>query len=121
MKLLTMPERHADITNTNKSIPHTTIPNPQDYGNLFGSNVLALPQRHKIGTTEFIHSDKVLNFIASDEKPIKCVYEGNALIIPGDLYKNQDLTQDYMYSDMHGLRLCLPNGNTGFGRFTITK
>ena len=46
------------------------------YGNFYGSNCVALPQRHKIGTTTFVHNDKVLNFIASAEKPIKCVYEG---------------------------------------------
>lgn len=67
-----------------------------------------------------MHSDKVFNFIASDEKPIKCVYEGQPLIIPGDVYKNYDLTQDYLYSDKHGLKLVVPSGNTGFGRFTIT-
>lgn len=89
------------------------------YGNFFGSSVLALPQRHKIGTTQFVHNDKVLNFIASDEKPIKCVYEGQPLIITGDVYKNYDLTQDYLYSDKHGMELVLPNGNTGFGRFTF--
>lgn len=89
------------------------------YGNFYGSSVLALPQRHKIGTTQFVHSDKVLNFIASDEKPIKCVYEGQPLIITGDVYKNYDLTQDYLYSDKHGMELVLPNGNTGFGRFTF--
>lgn len=66
-----------------------------------------------------MHDDKVLNFIASDEKPIKCVYEGQPLIIPGDVYKNYDLTQDYLYSDKHGMQLVLPNGNSGFGRFTF--
>ena len=34
-------------------------------------------------------------------------------------YQNQDLTQDYFYSDKRGMRLVLPNGNSGFGRFTI--
>ena len=90
------------------------------YGNFYGSSVLALPQRHKIGTVDFVHDDNVLNLVASDEKPIKCVYEGQPLIIPGEIYKNQDLTQDYLYSDKHGMQLVLPNGNSGFGRFTFT-
>ena len=89
------------------------------YGNFFGSPTLCLPQRHKIGTTQFVHPDNVLQIIASDEKPIKCVYEGQPLIIPSNLYGNQDLTQDYLYSDKHGMQLVLPNGNLGFGRYTF--
>ena len=80
---------------------------------------MKMPQRHKLGTTTFVHADNVLNIIASDEKPIKCVYEGNPLIINGDLYKNYDLTQEYLYSDKHGMQLVLPNGNSGFGRYTF--
>ena len=89
------------------------------YGNFYGSPTICLPQRHKIGTTQFVHADNVLQVIASDEKPIKCVYEGNPLIIPGGVYQNYDLTQDYLYSDMHGMKLVLPNGNSGFGRYTF--
>ena len=89
------------------------------YGSFYGSPTLCLPQRHKIGTTTFVHLDNQLQVIASDEKPIKVVYEGSPLIIPGAPYQNYDLTQDYMYSDMHGMKLVLPNGNTGFGRYTF--
>ena len=89
------------------------------YGSFYGTPTIKLPQRHKLGTTTFIHPDNVLNVIASDEKPIKCVYEGNPLIINGDLYKNYDLTQEYLYSDKHGMELVLPNGNSGFGRYTF--
>ena len=88
------------------------------YGNFYGSPVVCIPQRHKIGTTTFVHDDETINVIASDEKPIKCVYEGQPLIIPGELYKNYDLTQEYLYSDKHGMELVLPNGNTGFGRYS---
>lgn len=80
--------------------------------------MIALPQRHKIGTTTFVHDDESITVIASDEKPIKCVYEGDPLIIPGELYKNYDLTQEYLYSDKHGMQLVLPNGNSGFGRYS---
>ena len=92
-----------------------------DYGNFYGTPTQAIPQRHKIGTTDFVHADNVLHIIASDEKPIKCVYEGQPLIIPGELYKNYDLTQEYLYSDKHGMKLVLSSGNTGFGRYTMTK
>lgn len=91
------------------------------YGNFYGTPVQTIPQRHKIGTTDFVHPDNVIQVIASDEKPIKCVYEGQPLIITGGLYDNYDLTQEYMYSDKHGMQLVLPNGNTGFGRYTISR
>lgn len=90
------------------------------YGKFYGSPVIALPQRHKLNSTEFVHNDKVLQVIASDDKPIKFVYEGDPLIIPGGMLNKQDLTQEYMYSDKHGMKLVLPNGNGGFGKYTIT-
>lgn len=91
------------------------------YGMFYGTPVQTIPQRHKIGTTEFVHPNNVLQVIATEEKPIKFVYEGNPLIITGDIYKNYDLTQEYMYSDKHGAKLILPNGNSGLGRYTITQ
>ena len=67
------------------------------YGFWLGTPVVAIPQRHKYGTTEFVHDDNLLTIVAGDDKPIKCVYEGQSLIIPGELYKNQDLTQELEY------------------------
>lgn len=90
------------------------------FGKFYGTNVVATPQRHKIGSTEFVFDDKVLTVIAGDEKPIKCVYEGNPLIIPGELYKNQDLTQEYLYGESYGMGLVLASG-AGIGRYKITE
>lgn len=39
------------------------------YGNFYGSPVVAIPQRHKIGTTDFVFDDKVLTIVAGDDKP----------------------------------------------------
>lgn len=66
-------------------------------GKFFGSNVIAMPQRHKVGTTDFVFDDKTLHIIAGDQKPLKGVYEGQSLIIPGDPYRNGDLTQELEY------------------------
>lgn len=40
-------------------------------GSFYGSKVIALPQRHKIGTKTFQFRDDVINVVAGDEKPIK--------------------------------------------------
>ena len=88
------------------------------YGRFFGSPVIVLPQRHKVGTTTFVFDDDVLTFVAGDAKPIKCVYEGDPLMIMGDPLHNMDLTQEYFYGEKYGLGLVMAQ-NTGIGRFTI--
>lgn len=44
-------------------------------GSFFGTPVSAIPQRHKIGTTDFVMNDNMLTIVAGDDKPIK-VREG---------------------------------------------
>ena len=89
------------------------------YGKFYGTPVVVTPQRHKVGSTEFVHDDNLLTVIAGDDKPIKCVYEGQSTIIPGDLFKNQDLTQDYLYGEKYGMGIILAGGNAGVGRYKI--
>ena len=90
------------------------------YGKFYGSNCIAIPQRHKNGTTQFLMSDDVLTIVATDAKPIKMVYEGDPLIIPGNPYDNADLTQEYLYSEKYGIGIVLAGGNAGIGRYQYT-
>ncbi len=87
------------------------------YGKFFGSPCVAMPQRHQIGTTNFVFPDDVLTIVAGDEKPIKFVREGDPLIIMGDPLTNADLTQEYVYMERYGLGLVLAGGNAGIGRY----
>ena len=89
------------------------------YGKYFGTNCIALPQRHKVGSTGFVLDDKVLFVTAGDSKPIKFVYEGDPIIIPGDPLTNADLTQEYVYGQKWGLGLVL-SGKQSLGAFTIS-
>ena len=89
------------------------------YGNFYGTACMAVPQRHMVGTTSFVLNDKVLTVVAGPEKPIKFVYEGDPLIIPGDPLQNADLTQEYVYAQKYGMGLVL-SGNTGIGCYTMT-
>ena len=92
------------------------------YGKYYGSNVLATPQRHKIGTTDFVFDDKTLNIVAGDDKPIKVVYEGVSTIILGNPTENADLTYEYLYGEKYGIGIVLSGGaNTGIGRYTFTN
>lgn len=47
------------------------------------------------------------------------VYEGQSTVILGDLTKNADLTQDYLYGEKYGLGIVLAGGNAGIGRYEI--
>lgn len=87
------------------------------YGKFYGNPVIAMPQRHKVGTTQFIFPDDTLTIIAGDDKPIKCVYEGESLIITGDPTAHGDLTQDYLYAEKYGLGIVMAGGNAGIGRY----
>ncbi len=90
------------------------------YGHFLGTPVMVIPQRHKIGSTDFVHDDNLLTIIAGDDKPIKVVYEGQSIVIPGDIYKNQDLTQEYLYGEKYGMGIILAGGNAGIGRYDMT-
>ena len=88
------------------------------YGKFYGTNVVVVPQRHKINSTEFVYDNDTLTILAGDDKPIKLVREGESVIIPGDALRNRDLTQEYMYGEKYGLGLVLAS-NTGIGRYKI--
>lgn len=91
------------------------------YGKFYGSNVIALPQRHKVGSTDFVFSDKSIQIIAGDDKPIKCVYEGASTIIVGNPLNNADLTYEYMYGEKYGIGIIMAGGtNSGIGRYDLT-
>lgn len=90
------------------------------YGNFFGNPVVAMPQRHKVGSTNFVLPDNTITIVAGDDKPVKVVMEGDPLIIPGDPLQNADLTQEYLYGDRYGVGIVMA-GNDGIGRYDFTS
>lgn len=89
------------------------------YGKFYGTPVVAAPQRHKVGSTEFVFDDDVITIIAGDDKPIKCVYEGQSTILLGDPVNNKDFTQEYLYGEKYGMGIVLAGGNAGIGRYKL--
>lgn len=89
------------------------------YGKFYGTPVVATPQRHKVNSTEFVMDDNVITIIAGDDKPIKCVYEGQSVVLLGDPTSNKDFTQDYLYGEKYGMGIVLAGGNAGIGRYEV--
>lgn len=90
------------------------------YGTFYGTPVVAVPQRHKVGTTEFVFDDDIITIIAGDDKPVKVVYEGNPIVLMGDPMTNADFTQEYFYAEKYGVGIVLAGGNSGIGRYEMT-
>lgn len=88
-------------------------------GKFYGTPVVAAPQRHKVGSTDFVLDDNVLTIIAGDDKPLKVVYEGNPIVLMGDPMSNADFTQEYLYGVKYGCGIVLAGNNTGIGRYEI--
>lgn len=88
-------------------------------GKFYGANVVMLPQRHKVGSTEFVFNDKQIAIIAGDAKPIKFVEKGDPLIVPRDFVNNMDLTQEYFLAEDWGLAVAMA-GNAGIGRYEFS-
>ena len=89
------------------------------FGRFYGTPVIVTPQRHKIGTTEFVLPDNILTVLATGEKPLKFVYEGDSIMIMGEPTANADLTQEYFYGERYGSGIILGGGNSGIGRIEI--
>lgn len=90
------------------------------YGTFYGTPCVAIPQRHQVGSTDFVMDDDVITIIAGDDKPIKVVYEGESIMLMGDPMTNADFTQEYFYGEKYGLGIVLAGGNAGIGRYEMT-
>lgn len=87
-------------------------------GKFYGTPVIAVPQRHKVGTTTFAFEDNIITIVAGDEKPIKVVRRGEPIVLLGDPMTNADLTQEYLYGEAYGVGL-VAAANSGIGRYEI--
>ena len=78
-------------------------------------------EKSNTGDTDTISEaeQNMLTIIAGDDKPIKCVYEGDPIVVMGDPLSNGDLTQEYLYGEKYGMGIVLAGGNAGIGRYEI--
>ena len=116
------------ITSTNQitnELPITERPSYKIHelgyvGKFYGTPCVAIPQRHKIGTTASLMEDDKLTIISGDEKIIKVVYEGNPIVLMGDPMTNADFTNEYLYGEKYGVGLVV-TGNAGLGIYEMTN
>lgn len=88
------------------------------YGKLAGVDMIAVMNAHKPGTDEFIVPDDTLYIIASDDKPIKLVREGDAYINEiSDGATNADMTVEYTYMEKYGVGIIAAGR---MGKYTIS-
>ena len=78
------------------------------YTHIGQNPVLAMNNAHKTGTNNLILGNEIY-VVGTDDKFIKRVTEGNTLIINGDLYKNADLSQEYLCAQRWGTAVVMAN------------
>ena len=87
------------------------------YGKFNGTDCIKINQVHAPGTTNFLLDDKKIYVIATDDKPIKVVTEGEGLIHMSDPFDNADLSQEYLYAESYGIAIASAEQ---FGIYTMT-
>lgn len=76
-------------------------------GHIAGTPMVAMKQRHKIGSTEFILPDDTVYIFAGDTKPVKRVTEGEVTMLMGDPMNKADLTQEFLMTKRTGVSIIL--------------
>lgn len=72
-------------------------------GHFYGNEMLAVPQAHKADGKTFVFDNKKIYVVASSDKPIKVVNEGEGILVTRDATDNADLTQEYFYAQPYGV------------------
>lgn len=67
------------------------------YGKFNGTDMIAVKQIHKAGTSTFALDNSKVFVVAGDERPIKVVNAGDGLLSERQAVDNADLTQEYVY------------------------
>lgn len=85
------------------------------YGKFYTTPIVVMENGHKPGTTEFVLGND-LYIVASDDKFVKFVTEGDTLIINGDPLHNADLSQEYFMAMRYGLKVAFA---AAFGEYQL--
>ena len=72
------------------------------FGKFSATPMVAMRQFHKVGTDTFGLNDKKILVVAGDDKPIKMLNKGEALMIANDSLSNADLTREYLFAQAYG-------------------
>lgn len=86
------------------------------YGKLAGVDMVAIRNMHVPGTDTFLFNDNVLYIMATGDKPIKLVREGDPWI-DDRMEGNADKTIEYTYQEKYGVGVII---NGKMGKYTIS-
>jgi len=86
------------------------------FGKFYTTPIVVMQNGHKHGTTDFILGND-LYIVATDEKFIKFVTEGDTLIVPGSVLGNDDLSQEYLVAMRYGMKCVMA---TQFGCYKLS-
>lgn len=86
------------------------------YGRVAGVPMVAIKNAHRENTDTFIYPDNELYILASDDKPIKLIREGEGYIFDEDGSGNADKSIGYTYMEKFGVGLII---NGKLGKYTV--
>ena len=96
--------------------PKSAYYNGGYYGKLAGVDMVAIRNMHVPGTDTFLFNDNVLYIMATGDKPIKLVREGDPWI-DDRMEGNADKTIEYTYQEKYGVGVII---NGKMGKYTIS-
>lgn len=88
------------------------------FGRFNGTELVAVKQRHKSGTDDFILDDNVLYVFAGDTKPIKRVTEGDVTMLMGTPMSNADMSQEFLMMKRTGIAVIF---DRDFGVYNLSE
>ena len=88
------------------------------FGRFNGTELVAVKQRHKSGTDDFILDDNVLYVFAGDTKPIKRVTEGDVTMLMGTPMNNADMSQEFLMKKRTGIAVIF---DRDFGVYNLSE
>lgn len=88
------------------------------FGRFNGTELVAVKQRHKSGTDDFILDDNVLCVFAGDTKPIKRVTEGGVTMLMGTPMSNADMSQEFLMMKRTGIAVIF---DRDFGVYNLSE
>lgn len=88
------------------------------FGRFNGTELVAVKQRHKSGTDDFILDDNVLYVFAGDTKPIKRVTEGDVTMLMGTPMNNADMSQEFLMMMRTGIAVIF---DRDFGVYNLSE
>ena len=88
------------------------------FGRFNGTELVAVKQRHKSGTDNFILDDNVLYVFAGDTKPIKRVTEGDVTMLMGTPMNNADMSQEFLMMKRTGIAVIF---DRDFGVYNLSE